>query len=191
MGSTGPETNSSFSPLNRSFLEQITELISEVDSECRRLEELHSGLIVCKKGCSSCCMDFSIFPVEFFSIKEMLKGRKISINRDAPEGDCPMLVGGLCSIYEFRPFICRTHGLPLLSMGDDGWELTHCELNFISDTPDFDETNSLIHDRFNSRMFMLNREFIKTLKEVQYSEFDLVPIRMLICDPRQEVSDEK
>jgi len=96
-----------------------------------------------------------------------------------------MLVGGLCSIYEFRPFICRTHGLPLLSMGDDGWELSHCELNFTSDAPDFDETNSLIHDRFNSRMFMLNKEFIKTLKEAHYAEFDLIPLSRLTHQPPQ------
>lgn len=130
-------------------------------------------------------MDFRIFPVEFFSIKEMLKGGKISINREASGGDCPMLDGGLCSIYEFRPFICRTHGLPLLSMGDDGWELSHCELNFTSDAPDFDETNSLIHDRFNSRMFMLNKEFIKTLKEAHYTEFDLIPLSRLTHQPPQ------
>lgn len=125
-------------------------------------------------------MDFSIFPVEYFAIEEKIRGRDLIFNPDAGEGECPLLVGGLCAIYEYRPFICRSHGLPLLSMGDDGWELSHCELNFTRDAPGFDQTNTLAHDRYNSRLFMLNKEFIETLKDGQYSEFDLIPIRNLI-----------
>jgi hypothetical protein len=158
------------------YSEKFKKLIAEADSECRRLEELHSKLMVCRRGCTSCCMDFSIFPVEFFSIAEELKGKEIKFNSKAKEGECPMLVEGSCSIYPSRPFICRSHGLPLLSMGDDGWELSHCELNFTSDTPDFDETNSLLHDRFNSRLFMLNREFIMTFTGKTYMEYDLIPL---------------
>jgi hypothetical protein len=163
------------------FPEKYLELREEADAECRRLELMHSALMVCKKGCTSCCMDFSIFPVEFFTIAGSLKGKKIPFNRAATEGECPMLVGGLCIIYESRPFICRSHGLPLLSMGEEGWELSHCELNFTKDAPRFDDTNTFIHDRFNSRLFMLNREFIKTLKDVQYSEFDLIPLSKLVA----------
>jgi uncharacterized protein len=128
-------------------------------------------------------MDFSIFPVEFFAIAEKLIGKELIFNREASEGECPMLVNGLCTIYESRPFICRSHGLPLLSMGDDGWELSHCELNFTENAPGFDETNTLAHDRINSRLFMLNREYIKTLKDVQYSEFDLIPLSKLTPQP--------
>lgn len=124
-------------------------------------------------------MDFSIFPIEFFTIAERLTGKEIIFNKNARDGDCPMLVDGLCTIYESRPFICRSHGLPLLSMGEEEWELSHCELNFTDNAPDFDETNTLAIDRFNSRLFMLNKEFILTLKEVNYSEFDLIPLTKL------------
>lgn len=126
-------------------------------------------------------MDFSIFPVEYFTIAEKIKGSDIIFNTDAGEGECPMLVDGLCTIYEFRPFICRSHGLPLLSMGEEGWELSHCELNFTVNAPGFDETNTLAHDRFNSRLFMLNKEFIKTIKDVRFTEFDLIPLRKLVA----------
>jgi Fe-S-cluster containining protein len=126
-------------------------------------------------------MDFSIFPVEFFIIEESLTGKEIIFNKNAGEGECPMLVDGFCTIYESRPFICRSHGLPLLSMGEDGWELSHCELNFTINAPVFDENNTLVHDRFNSRLFMLNREFILTLKGVNYSEFDLIPLSKLVA----------
>jgi uncharacterized protein len=124
-------------------------------------------------------MDFSIFPVEYFSIAESLKGKELIFNKSAGEGECPMLVDGLCTIYESRPFICRSHGLPLLSMGEEGWELSHCELNFNGDAPVFDETNTLAHDRYFSKLFMLNKEFIKTLGDGGYSESDLIPLTRL------------
>jgi Fe-S-cluster containining protein len=165
--------------LKNNFAEKYRKLIAESDSECRRLEELHSDKMVCRKGCTSCCMDFSIFPVEFFTIAETLKGKEINYNKSAGEGECPMLVDGLCSIYESRPFICRSHGLPLLSMGEDGWELSHCELNFTGNSPCFDETNTLAHDRFNSMLFILNKEYIRTLKDADYSELDLIPLTRL------------
>jgi hypothetical protein len=171
---------SNTSALEKNITEKYKKLIDESDSECRRLEEMHSGKMVCRKGCTSCCTDFSIFPVEFFSISEGLKGREIIFNPGAKEGECLMLVSGLCTIYGSRPFICRSHGLPLLSMGDDGWELSHCELNFTENTTDFDESNTLAHDRFNSKLFMLNKMFITTVKEAGYSEFDLIPLSKLL-----------
>jgi uncharacterized protein len=173
------------------YSDKIKELIAETDSECRRLEELHSGMMVCREGCTSCCMDFKIFPVEFFSIAENLTGEEIKFNKEAMDGECPMLVAGSCVIYESRPFICRTHGLPLLAMGEDGWEISHCGLNFTTGAPDFNETNSFIHDRFNSRLFMLNKEFIKTLKEGDYTEFDLIKLSRLTENAQsQELSSK-
>jgi Fe-S-cluster containining protein len=168
--------------LKNKFAENYKRIIGETDSECKRLEEMHAGQMVCRQGCSSCCMDFSIFPVEFFSIAEELKGSEIRFNAAAAEGECKMLVAGLCTIYKSRPFICRSHGLPLLSMGEDEWELSHCELNFTENAPCFDEGNTLAHDRFTSKLFMLNREYISSLDEMAYSEFDLIPIFKLVTD---------
>jgi Fe-S-cluster containining protein len=165
--------------LEKGFFEKYKELRAATDSECIRLETIHSGQMVCRKGCTSCCMDFSILPVEFYTVADELKGKNTKFNQEAEEGECPMLVGGLCTIYESRPFICRSHGLPLLSMGEEGWELSHCELNFREYASGFDESNALLHDRWNSELFMLNREFIKTLTEVDYFEFDLIPLTRL------------
>ena len=67
----------------------------------------------------------------------------------------------------------------MLAMGDEGWELTHCELNFTGHMPDFDETNTIVHDRYNSRLFMINRKFISEFEEKRYSEFDLISVGSL------------
>ena len=94
-------------------------LRSEVDILCERLTETHNIHLKCSPGCHKCCMDFSVFPVEFFSILKENGNKKVNVKRAAVEGECLFLVKGLCSIYESRPIICRTHGLPLLSMGED------------------------------------------------------------------------
>jgi hypothetical protein len=67
-------------------------------------------------------------------------------------------------------------------MGEDEWELSHCELNFTENAPCFDEGNTLAHDRFTSKLFMLNREYISSLDEMAYSEFDLIPLSKLVTD---------
>ena len=151
-------------------------LRNEIDNSCSVLEKMHKDNLACSPGCTSCCMNFNVFPVEYFSIKEEISKMKVIINKNPSEGGCIFLVDNLCSIYRSRPIICRTHGLPLLSMGEEGWELSHCELNFVHNQPGFNEANTFPADRYNSKLFLLNREFIKSFKGKSYSEFDLVPL---------------
>ena len=124
-------------------------------------------------------MDFSVFPVEFYAIASETAGMEITSTGSPGPGQCVFLADDHCSVYDSRPIICRTHGLPLLAMGDDGWELSHCELNFTGKAPDFTEANTIPHDRYNSRLFLLNREFIQSFKDKKYSESDLIAIRDL------------
>ncbi len=44
-----------------------------------------------------------------------------------PFGECPMLIGGVCSVYEHRPVICRVWGYPI----NNGNELACCKKTFI------------------------------------------------------------
>jgi Fe-S-cluster containining protein len=170
-----PTSDNSFSDLKEYFL-----LRNEIDRLCSKLEEAHKEHITCHPGCHQCCMDFNIFPIEFYSIQYELKGNNACFNPKAANPECLFLIKGLCSIYVSRPVICRTHGLPLLQMGEDEWQLSYCELNFKKDNlPDFDESNTFVQDRFNSRLFLINREFIKKLTDNQYSETDLIPLREL------------
>jgi hypothetical protein len=64
-------------------------------------------------------------------------------------------------------------------MGEEGWELSHCELNFTDNTPEFDGNNTIPHDRYNSRLFMINREFVRSFREKRFSEFDLISVSSL------------
>ncbi len=47
---------------------------------------------------------------------------------------CPALVGGVCTIYEHRPLICRKFGIPLYNPDKPG-QVFACELNFRNGEP--------------------------------------------------------
>ena len=51
----------------------------------------------------------------------------VSVVRGKPEGECPMLIGGVCSVYEHRPVICRVWGYPM----HNGNELACCHKTFL------------------------------------------------------------
>lgn len=159
-------------------------LRNNIDKRSEQLEKQHKKHIKCKAGCDLCCMDYSIFPVEFYSIVDALqeteKQPKTSVDTDPSK--CIFLNNHQCEIYTERPIICRTHGLPLLFMNEDNdWELSACELNFTGfDLEDFSEENTFSQDKFNSKLFLLNKAFIAENNLTDYSEFDLIPIRDLV-----------
>jgi len=168
------------------WIEKYRALRRKVDSVSSSLSHTHSAHLECKKGCDLCCMDYSILPVEFYSILEELKNRgfkekNLQLNKKNNE-DCIFLKDHACTIYESRPLICRTHGLPLLYTNNDGeWELSTCELNFTTFNFDnFSEMNTYPQDKFNSKLFLLNREFIAEFKDDKhFGESDLIPLKKL------------
>ncbi len=161
-------------------LQEYFDLRDELDKYCAELYKLHKQHLQCQAGCDQCCMDFSIFPVEYYAIKqEAGNGVKDGVALDLA-GECPFLVNHRCVIYQSRPFICRTQGLPLLYMNEEQWELSVCELNFTRFGFDgFTEENTFPQDKYNSRLFLLNQKFIKALPGKPYQPVDLIPLSKL------------
>ncbi len=166
------------------IFDQYKLLRAEIDNHSKELEKEHQEQMQCKKGCDMCCMDYSILPIEFHSILNDLKEKKIvpEISAKTKDGDCIFLINHVCTIYNQRPIICRTHGLPLLFMNDSNeWELSACELNFTDfNFEEFTLENTFPQDKFNSKLFMLNKEFISGFQDKEYGEFDLIPIKKLV-----------
>ncbi|MGD9929273.1 MAG: YkgJ family cysteine cluster protein [Mangrovibacterium sp.] len=161
--------------------EKYRQLLNEVDAISDQLSQLHAEHMACKKGCDLCCMDYKVFPVEYYAIRDSLKTHPVEL-QPSVDGSCIFLKDHCCHIYENRPVICRTHGLPLLFMNDDQWELSACELNFTSfDDEDFSTENTFPQDRFNSKLFLINQKFIKE-NQLDYSEFHLIDISRLATD---------
>lgn len=156
----------------------------QVDVIAKKLEKQHTKHMACKMGCDLCCMDYSIFPIEFYWIKQKLKNHVFQ-NKNTfvkKSEECVFLLNHKCTIYEERPVIWRTHGLPLMFMNDNSeWELSACELNFLNfDLDKFTNENTFPQDKVNSLLFLANREFIGNFKEKSFGEFDLIPIRELL-----------
>lgn len=61
-------------------------------------------------------------PDELLRLKERLAAWN---NGDA----CPLLADDQCLLYEARPIICRTHGLPILVTEGDERRIDVCPLN--------------------------------------------------------------
>lgn len=85
----------------------------KVDEEIVRLADLHGNLLTCRRGCATCCIDeLSVFAVEAAYIICHHPGLLKEMQPN-PEGACAFLdSAGGCRIYEHRPYVCRTQGLP-------------------------------------------------------------------------------
>lgn len=149
-------------PIQRYF-----DLIRRIATDAKRLTALHGGDITCRTGCTDCCVNLTVFPVEFHAIRLAMTRAGVKLDADAfdPAAVCGFLHEGLCRIYPFRPIICRTHGLPILYLDDASgqytWEVSFCELNFTGrDSLEFTEDTLLNIEGINTELSRINRDFI-------------------------------
>lgn len=102
------------------ILKALQQFYSVLDKQIAGIEEKNKARINCRKGCFSCCKDdLEVFGIEAENIRlnhfEFLKNEKPHKN-----GMCAFLnEEGACRIYESRPFICRTHGVPISYLQED------------------------------------------------------------------------
>lgn len=122
------------------LFENYEALLARVSARCVEIETALSGHMACRKGCSTCCLNISLFPVEAVRLRlafDALGGeRKATVlaraDESTDEGPCPLLdEGGACLLYDHRPVICRTHGLPILFADEKGARrVDFCPENF-------------------------------------------------------------
>lgn len=150
-------------------LQSYLELVAKVDAQARRSADALAGRLRCGPGCSDCCRHISVFPVEAVRLAvalrelpesdvEPLRARA----RDSrPEGACPLLTEeNRCRLYEARPIICRTQGLPLLVQGDGAPRLTGCPLNDLAGGP-IPAAAIIDLERLNTLLATINRVFVE------------------------------
>ncbi len=155
-------------------MDAYSRLILEVDALSARLSHRYRVHLACRAGCSSCCNeDISVFEVEAESIgeafrtlpvetrEEVLHQAEIAATNGAGQAPapCPFLIGDRCAIYDSRPLICRTQGLPLLYSAEDGvQEVDFCPLNFTAPgaTDCIDEAYLVPLEDINEQLVMAN-----------------------------------
>jgi hypothetical protein len=119
----------------REALEGLYRLHRDVDEQATALAGRHRERLECRLGCTDCCSDgIRVFDIE----AERIRRSAAEILRHGephPAGACAFLDGeGACRIYEDRPYVCRTQGLPLRwtepAPGEAGVEMRDiCPLN--------------------------------------------------------------
>jgi len=160
-------------------------LRDEVDRQVADLEKMHKDWMACRKGCCSCCLDLTVWPVEFYAISEQMKTAKWpkpQLNEDKECGFLDAECG--CQIYPFRPMICRTHGLPLVYWHDEidppGWGVMFCEQNFRNpDEIDFGPDTTLNMDEINEKLARINIAFLEANPALNLQPTDRIPLRRL------------
>ena len=102
-------------------------LIVSLENYEARLYKNYGDYIKCRKGCSSCCILESVFPIEAWNIYLDITGKPEllgSLNENS--GECVFLKDDACIIYQSRPLICRSHGFPIFVDG----KVDFCPMNF-------------------------------------------------------------
>ena len=93
------------------LLYKLHEMIDELAAP---LNAQHEPRLQCKRGCFGCCTDdLTVFTIEAERIKQDYPQLLADEQPHAP-GRCAFLdAQGACRIYDARPYVCRTQGLPL------------------------------------------------------------------------------
>lgn len=120
-----------------SFLENYKLLTARIDALCDAIAASLGGQITCSAGCSSCCTAITVFPVEAAAMRHALASLpdreaeeiRRHITEHAEDERCPLLSHHHCLLYEARPIICRTHGLPIIYTADDQRKSDCCPHN--------------------------------------------------------------
>ncbi len=95
-------------------LQQLQRLHEEIDRLAEEIASRHPGRLQCRLGCASCCVDeLTVFEIEAAAIRQRYGDELAKLTPRAP-GSCALLApDDSCLIYEVRPYVCRTQGLPL------------------------------------------------------------------------------
>jgi len=104
-------------------IDWVEELHTLVDEAAAPVARSSSGRLQCRAGCADCCVDgLTVFELEAAVIRRH-HAILLATAEPHPEGACAFLDGeGRCRIYEHRPYVCRTQGLPLRWLEEDELE---------------------------------------------------------------------
>lgn len=96
-------------------LDEYRAALAKIDAAAAAVFARRADDIACRRGCSSCCVDgLTVLSVEAAAIERLARERGLSAAPSPPPGGCAFLDGdGACTVYDARPVVCRTHGLPL------------------------------------------------------------------------------
>jgi hypothetical protein len=136
-----------------SLLGRLSALFAKVDAFAARVQAAHGDQMACRPGCDGCCRArLSVTPLEAEAIRALLaklheparaslraRAQAILAGPDAPASEVRCVAldeDGRCAIYEARPLVCRSHGVPIRTRDPRGLPVVSaCALNFVARGP--------------------------------------------------------
>ena len=177
----------------KTAIEQYRQLVTSIDELAENLTGIHGEHIICAEKCFHCCANISVWPVEFYAIFDAIRSAGITELLFDEDAQCGFLKDGLCTVYAYRPIICRTHGLPIVFLNDEvdppEYSVSFCDDNFtrIDDAKyEFNSTNTLNIDNLNSELYKINLAFLKENPDKQLNETIRIPLRELMNELKPE-----
>ena len=135
--------------------QEYLSLRQAIDDFAAMVSQNHGEHIQCRRGCYQCCVPpDTLFRIEGEQILKAVAGLaaplRERIRQRIEKGEdprCPLLEKGGCMIYENRPILCRTQGMPL-AVHREGkvYDLEYCRLNFTQVPSDFELPRRYILD---------------------------------------------
>jgi Fe-S-cluster containining protein len=125
---------------------RLGELTTKIDGFFARVEARHGADMQCATGCSDCChVHLTITSAEAAAIRAEVGGwpgdrrRTLRTVRTADDPRCAALDEvGRCRIYDARPVVCRSHGVPIRLRHGSLPVVESCSRNFAHSEPDAD-----------------------------------------------------
>ena len=170
-------------------LDALVDLHSEIDRDAKALAEIHSGRLQCGRGCSGCCLDdLTVTPIEAERIRRA-HAPLLENGNPHPPGACAFLDDeGACRVYDDRPYVCRSQGLPLRILYEsDAGEIEErrdiCSLNLDGGPAleALDEEACWLIGPYELRIIELNARFVGNESRLDAQADDRIALRKLFA----------
>ena len=114
--------------------------LKAADQHFDDIQQSHSQSFKCQSGCHACCEPgLTVLPIEAANIRLYLEENpdvveiinELELTNPHKGSRCSLLTkDGMCTIYNVRPFICRSHGAPIAISREEYFQIDVCPLNF-------------------------------------------------------------
>lgn len=159
------------------LLDNYRQLVARIDALCGAIQASLGEQITCSEGCSSCCTAITLFPVEAAALQAALnqlpeqeaEAIRRHVSLQAGNERCPLLLNHRCLLYQARPIICRTHGLPIIYTEDNQRKSDCCPLN-LSEAESISGSSVIDLDKLNALLVAVNALYLSQAETEEPAE---------------------